>query len=147
MSENVSEEFIGLTNKLRNLVSLQLTFRHIGHEALVEIGRQCLNIEVIKLIGYEIVSSDLTSFNTKNSDYFKRLRVLEIRIVRSDENLQDFIDISDDEAPVSTDKPNPSAADMSLASADNWDARFDTTMRDLDQHLDGASQEIRARRG
>ena len=39
-------------------------------------------IEVIKLIGYEIVSSEALTNFTKNSDYFKRLRVLEIRIVR-----------------------------------------------------------------
>jgi len=95
VSENVSDEFIRLTSKLTNLLSLQLTFRHIDCQALVEIGRKCPHIEVIKLIGYDIDSSEALASYTKNSSYFKKLRVLEIRIVRSDEHLQDFIDDSD----------------------------------------------------
>ena len=97
VSENVSDGFIRLTNKLTNLLSLQLTFRNIDHEALVEIGRQCPHIEVIKLIGYEIVSSEALASYTRDSCYFKKLRVLEIRIVRSDERMQEFIDVSDDD--------------------------------------------------
>ena len=51
--------------------------------------------EVIKLIGYDIDSSEALASYTKNSSYFKKLRVLEIRIVRSDERIQEFIDDSD----------------------------------------------------
>ena len=96
VSENVSEEFIRLTSKLSNLLSLQLTFRNIDHSALIEIGRNCPHIELIKLTGYEILSSEALSNYTKNSSYFKKLRVLEIRIVRSDERMQEFVDDEDE---------------------------------------------------
>merc|ERR1719273_2977065 len=97
MSENVSDEFVRLTNKLSNLISLQLTFRNIRHEALVEIGRHCPHIEVIKLIGYEIISSESLASYKHEPEYFKKLRVLEIRIVRSDERMQEFLENSEDD--------------------------------------------------
>ena len=96
MTENVGDGFMQLTKKLTNLVSLQLTFRKIAHQALIEIGQNCPYIEIIKLIGYKITSSEsLKSHPT----YFKKLKVLEIRVVRSDGQFEDFIDNLDDNLP------------------------------------------------
>lgn len=84
ISENLGRDFDQLIDKLNHLVSLQLTFRNISGATLETIGKTCSNIEILRLIGYQIVGSDSMKLNEK---YFKKLKVLEIRVVKSDERL------------------------------------------------------------
>ena len=105
ISENLGPDFQNLVNNyLPNLISLQLTYRNITSETLAAIGQNCPNIEVMKLIGYKILHSETL---TVNPAYFTKLKVLEIRVVKSDERFEDFVDFHhEDEEEDSSITPN-----------------------------------------
>ena len=96
MSENVNSEFLRLTSRLNHLVTLHLTFRRMPSSALHLLGEHCPGIEVIKLIGYCINSPAAPSETSNPADekpdprFFRKLRVLEVRIVRSEQSLNDY---------------------------------------------------------
>ena len=114
MTENVGNGFMNLTQWLNNLVSLQLTFRKIESQALVNIGQNCPHIEIIKLIGYKITSSENLKPNPK---FFNKLKVLEIRVVRSDERFEDFIDYhNENEDEDDPDNPGDNSISKELMS-------------------------------
>lgn len=85
ISENLGRDFDQLIDKLNHLVSLQLTFRNISGATLVTIAKTCANLEILRLIGYQITGSE--NMPAETEVYFSRLKVLEIRVVKSDERL------------------------------------------------------------
>jgi hypothetical protein len=87
--EDVGNGFRQLTRLYGNLVSLQLTFRTMPFSQLIDIADNCPNLAVLRLIGFDIVSShNLRAHN----NVFNKLKVVDLRLMRGGGGNDDFLD-------------------------------------------------------
>ena len=83
--DDLGSGFQLLVQNYRQLTSLHLTFRKMPYSQVIDMAKNCQNLEVIRLIGLGIENSqELTTYTSKDK-CFKNLRVLDVRLV-SDEH-------------------------------------------------------------
>lgn len=85
-TENLQNGFSALISQSPQLSTLELTFRQMNVDHMLLIADTCSQLTVLKLIGFQVERSEV--LEPKRS-YFQQLRVLDLRMVKQDDLLEE----------------------------------------------------------